>query len=110
LNASRFEKYFLGFLMNEFHKPIFIPYSVIKETFDYTSDIFKRSPDSDHFFKILKLILTNSIIKSKKEWLHHNGNRVNDINFYKNDEFCVVIDVEMVKQTLEYALSNPDFN
>lgn len=110
LNASRFEKYFLGFLMDEFHKPIFISYSVIKETFDYTSDKFKRSPDCDHFFKILKSILGNYIIRSKKEWLFNSGNRANDIKFYKNDEFCIVIDAEMVKQTLEYALSNPDFN
>lgn len=59
---------------------------------------------------IVSGILTNSIIKSKKEWQFNNGNRVNDIKFYKNDEFCVVIDAEMVKHTLEYALSNPDFN
>lgn len=110
LKANRFERYFLGFLVDDFYKPVFISYSVIKETYDYTCDQFKLRPDSDHFFKILKSILTNSIIKSKKEWHHHNGRRVNDIKFYKNDEFCIGIDAEMVKQTLEYALSNPDFN
>ena len=96
--------------MDDLYKPIFISYSMIRETYDNTCDRFKRSPDSDHFYKILKSILTNSIIKSKKEWLHHNGRRVNDIKFYKNDEFCIGIDTEMVKQTIKYVLSNPDFN
>ena len=53
LKANRFEKKFLGFLMDDFYKPIFISYSIIKETFDYTCDKFKLRPDSDHFFKIL---------------------------------------------------------
>lgn len=83
---------------------------MIKETYDFTCNELNQRPDSDHFFKILKSILTNSIIKSKKEWLYHNGRTVNEIKFYKNDDFCIGIDAEMVKHTLEYALSNPDFN
>jgi hypothetical protein len=110
LNASRFEKYFLGFLVDDFYKNIFISYSMIRETYDFTCTELNQRPDNDHFFKILKSILTNSIVKSKKEWHHNNGRRVNDIKFYENDEFCIGINAELVKQTLEYALSNPDFN
>jgi len=108
--ANRFERYFLRFLLDDLDESIFVSYSVIQETYDFTCDELKIRPDYDHFFKILKSILDISIIKSKKEWLHHNGRRVNDVNFYKNDEFCIVTDAEMVKQTIRYVTSNPDFN